>query len=256
MPQPLQVKEPLFTPAGTDALDMKLLWFYTYKGFDSFSVQAGHQPQTDEILKVIIPRQAFANPFLMNCLLGLSALQLQDVDPDVSPERAIVYRAKAFEGYRRAVEEARPETYAALLATSLLLTALSSQMFRDPDARPLYIIDWMVVWRGIGLIVNLISPEALVDSGLSQLFSRPPIDLDASTTHIPNNLLFMISSIKEGDADFEHVDTYYETLKYLGSLYLELNENRFGPILDLRIIVWFTFVSCPRLLPGDASHPA
>ncbi|EOO04322.1 putative c6 zinc finger domain protein [Phaeoacremonium minimum UCRPA7] len=78
-------------------------------------------------------------------------------------------------------------------------------------------------------------------SGMAVLFHRPPIDLDQSALNIPNNLLFMVTSIKDGDPDFPHVQTYYDTLKYLGSLYFELSKG-FSPILDLRIIVFFTFL--------------
>jgi len=237
----LIVDEPLYTPSGTDATDMKLLWFFTTKGYDAFSVEAGRQSAIDSILQVRIPQLAFANPFLMDCILGLASLQMQYLEQDVSNARAIAYRARAFAGYRKAIEEARPESFPALLACSLLLCALASQMFREPDTKPLYIIDWMVVWRGIGLIVSIIKPKALFESGMAILFARPPIDLDQSARFIPNNLLFMVTSIKEGDPDFNDIDTYYNTLKYLGSLYVELDFG-FGPILDLRVVTWFTFL--------------
>ncbi len=198
-------------------------------------------PIIDEILQVKIPQHAFSSPFLMHCVLGLSAQHLQHLNQDISPARALAYRAKAFEGYRRAVEEARPETFPALLACSLLLCGLASEVFRDADAKPLYIIDWMVVWRGIGLILSIIKPQILFTSGMAILFSRPPIDLNASAMSIPNNLLFMITSIRDGDADFPDVETYYATLKYLGSLYHDL-ETGYGPTLSLRIITWFTFL--------------
>ena len=238
---PRLLEEPLFLPAQTDRLDMKLLWFYTTTGFNSFSIEAGRSAVIDDILTVKIPQHAFANPFLMNSLLGLAALQLQNSQEGVPAARAIAYRARAFEGYRAAIEEAKPETYPALLASSLLLCALASQSFREDDCKPLYIIDWMIVWRGIGLIVSLITPQALFESGMTMLFIRPSIDLDAAALQIPNNLLFMLSSIKKDDEDYPDVSVYYDTLKYLGSLYLEL-QSGFSGILDLRVITWFTFL--------------
>lgn len=221
--------------------DMKLLWFYTAKGFDAFAAEAGRQPKVDEILKVAIPRHAFASRFLMDCLLALSAVELQLLNQPVDPARVLMYRARAFAGYRKAVEEATPETYPALLACSLLLCALSSEMFREADKQPLYILNWMMVWRGIGIVVRLIQPEMLFRSGMSMLFARPPINLDASTKYIPNMLLFMVSSIRQDEPDYTHIDVYYETLKYLGSLYREL-ESGIGRILNLRTITWFTFL--------------
>ncbi|CAK7563933.1 MAG: hypothetical protein SEPTF4163_001815 [Sporothrix epigloea] len=233
--------EPLYVPAAIDHVDMKLLWFYTIKGYDALAAEAGHQPKVDEILQVSIPQHAFGSRFLMDCLLALSALQLQLLDQPIAPSRVLTYRARAFAGYRKAVEEATPETYPALLACSLLLCALSSEMFRDAESTPLYILNWMVVWRGIGLIVKTIEPEVLIESKMYMLFARPPINLDSSTKHIPNQLLFMVSSISQDDPDFTFVEAYYKTLKLLGSLYREL-ESGIGRILSLRIITWLTFL--------------
>ncbi|CAK7264954.1 hypothetical protein SEPCBS119000_001256 [Sporothrix epigloea] len=235
------VNEPLYVPAAIDQVDMKLLWFYTIKGYDGVAAEAGYQPKVDEILQVAIPQHAFATPFLMDCLLALSALQLQLHDQPIAPSRVLTYRARAFAGYRKAVEEATPERYPALLACSLLLCALSSEMFRDAESTPLYILDWMVVWRGIGLMVKTIDPDILIESNMHMLFARPPINLDSSTKHIPNQLLFMVSSIGHDDPDFTHIDAYYKTLKLLGSLYREL-ESGIGRILSLRIITWLTFL--------------
>lgn len=241
VPPLVVVGEPLFKSPGSDDIDMRLLWFYTTETFGSFALEAGREPIIDDILKVQVVRHAFHSPFLMDCLLGLSALHLQYYDQKIPASRALAYRARAFEGYRKAIERGSPDDFPALLACSLLLCALSSQTFREPDAKKLYIIDWMIVWRGIGLIIDLITPEAMFKSGMAVLFHRPPLDLDQSALHIPNNLLFMVSSIKDGDPDFPHVETYYDTLKYLGSLYYELSKG-FSPILDLRIIVFFTFL--------------
>ncbi|OLN95334.1 Sterol regulatory element-binding protein ECM22-like protein 2 [Colletotrichum chlorophyti] len=249
------VKEPLFIPASDrDATDMKLLWFYTTSTFASFATGAGRVKSIDEILTVKIPAQAFKSPFLMDCLLGTSALQLQYLNQDIPPSRALRYRARAFEGYRKAIEEGNPETFPALIATSLLLTALSSQMFREEGTKDLYIIDWMIVWRGIGLMIDLATPQAVWDSGLAELFMRPRIDLDEAARHIPNNLLFMISSIPRDDPDFDDVPTYYDTLKYLGSLYDELR-NGFGPIMTLRVVTWFTFIPKPFIELGRQKRP-
>ncbi|CAM1509208.1 Fc.00g029470.m01.CDS01 [Cosmosporella sp. VM-42] len=238
---PLVVSEPMFRPPNVDAVDMKLLWFYTTATASSFSVDAGGPNPVDNILKVKMVQVAFNIPFLMDSLFALSCLHLQSLDQDCDPGRALAYRARSFEGYRRAVEEAKPETFPALIANSLFLTALSSQVFREDETKELYIIDWMIVWRGIGLMVEMMGVDSLFNSGMSELFYRPPIDLEKAAAAIPNYLLFMVSSIKPDDIDYPHVDTYYDTLKYLGSLYSNLKEG-LGPIMNLRIITWFTFL--------------
>lgn len=238
------VDEPPFRLGGADAYDMKLLWFYTTETYASFSIEAGKLPYVDNILKSSIVKFAFQSPFLMDCILGLSALHMQSLHMAVPLSKTVGYRARAFAGYRQAIEKADPKDFPALLACSLFMTSLSSEIFREADMKPLYIVDWMVVWRGIGLILELLPIDSLFDSGLAQLFSRPGFDLNQSALSIPANLLFMVTSIKKGDMDFPDIEAYYNTLKFLGGLYREL-ETGFGPVLSLRIITWFTFLPGP-----------
>ncbi|KAI0007947.1 hypothetical protein F4779DRAFT_642298 [Xylariaceae sp. FL0662B] len=245
-PEATVVPQPLFRPgAAADIIDMKMLWFYTTYTFCYFSVDSTRSPAIDHALQVKVVEYAFQSPFLMDCLMGLSALHLQSLNQPIPPQRALTYRAKAFEGYRDAIERAKPADFPALIACSLLMAALSSQTFREPDGGFLYIIDWMQIWRGISLIFDIVSPQRLQESGLAMLFYRPPVDLEKSVSYIPNHLLFMIASIGPNDSDYEHQQTYYDTLKYLGSLYVEMKEHGFSPIMDLRIITFFTFIPRP-----------
>jgi hypothetical protein len=220
---------------------MKLLWFYTTKTYESFHTNSGIEPAIDDILQIKVIQHAFSTPFLMNTVLGITAQHMKHLSVPVPESKAIAYRANAFAGYRKAIEEAKPETFPALLAASLLLCALSTTQFREDDAPPLYILDWILVWRGIGLMVELVTPEIMHRSGLASLFFRPPIDLNTSALHIPSNLLFMVTSVKQGDEDFPYITVYYDTLKYLGALYRELLDG-FSGILDLRIITFYTFL--------------
>jgi hypothetical protein len=214
------IAEPLFMPEQTsDLIDMKMLWFYTTYSFQSFSINAGRSPTIDYALKVKIVEHAFRSPFLMETLKALSALHLRTLNQPVPNHKLIAYQAHAFQGYRNAIETANPKDFPALLGCSLFTIAMSSQTFRDPNGKRLFIVDWIAMWRGIGLIIELISPQAVQDSGLATIFYRPPIDMEKSAQYIPNNLLFMVTSIKYGDADYEYQKEYYELLKYLGSLY-------------------------------------
>lgn len=233
--------EPMFRLPRADEDDMRLLWFYTTNTFGSLAVEAGRDPLIDNILRVKIVQLAFSNPFLMDCLLGLSATHLHHLNQEIPSGKAMMYPARAFAGYRRAIEEANPKTFPALVPASLLFCALSSQMFREKDPKPLFVIDWMTLWRGICVIVELTTLQTLDDAGMAPLFNRPPIDMDQAALHIPSNLLFMVTTIKEGDIDFPHIETYYSMLKYLGTLYQEL-ELGYGPMLNLRVITFFTFV--------------
>lgn len=239
----LVISEPMFRPApAVDEVDMRLLWFYTTATCSSFSVECGIDRPVENVMRTKLVQHAFETPFLMHSILALSALHLQNMHQDVDTSRALMYRAKSFQGYRKAVEEGNPKTFPGLIANSLFLTALSSQNFRDPDAKDLYILDWMIVWRGIGLMVHMMGIKAIYESGLASIFYRPPMDLETSPTAIPNNLLFLVSSIHPDDIDFPEMETYYNTLKYLGILYQHLRKHGVDPIMKLRIITWFTFL--------------
>ncbi|KAJ8120431.1 hypothetical protein ONZ43_g2861 [Nemania bipapillata] len=214
------IAEPLFMPEqAADIIDMKMLWFYTTYSFQSFSINAGRSPMIDYALRVKIVEHAFRSPFLMETLKALSALHLRTLNQSVPTHKLIAYQAHAFQGYRNAIETANPKDFPALLGCSLFTIAMSSQTFRDPNGKRLFIVDWIAMWRGIGLIIELISPQAVQDSGLANIFYRPPIDMEKAAQYIPNNLLFMVTSIKYGDPDYENQKEYYEFLKYLGSLY-------------------------------------
>ncbi|KAI0389693.1 hypothetical protein F5Y17DRAFT_111013 [Xylariaceae sp. FL0594] len=248
------VSEPLFLPEqASDVIDLKMLWFYTTYSFQSFSVQSGRSAAVDYALKIKIVEYAFRSPFLLDTVKGVAALHLRNLGQPVPAHKVASYQSAAFRGYRTAIEAANPVDFPALLACSLFMVAMSSQQFRDPGGKRLFVVEWIAMWRGIGLIVDLITPQVMHDSGLATLFYRPPIDLERAAQHIPNNLLFMVTSTKPGDEDYEYQKDYYELLRYLGALYMELKEHGFGPVLDLRIITFFSF--CPRpLLPLAKEH--
>jgi hypothetical protein len=218
---------------------MKALWFYATQTCGSFSALAndGHR----SIMRSLLVRYGSESPFLMDTIFALSTLHMQHLNQQFDAQRALTYRVRSLHGYRKAIEEANPGDFPALLANSLLLTALSSENFREADGKHLYILDWLVVWKGIILVIKLVSKSTLIESGMKYLFFRPPIDLDRAAAFIPEKLLVMISTIKPGDPDYSYKEAYYETLKYLGSLYMDLVQ---GPssLMSLRVITIFTFV--------------
>ncbi|KAF4120966.1 Fungal Zn(2)-Cys(6) binuclear cluster domain [Geosmithia morbida] len=228
-------RQPLFRPSVADSdLGMRLLWFYTAATSSSFSVECGADRPSEKLLRTRIVRHAFETPFLMQSLLALSALHLQTHKQSVDPRKALTYRARSFKGYRQAIWRADPETSPGLICNSLFPVALSFSNFRYPEGMDLYIVDWIVVWRGIGLMIQPISVERLVRTGIHCLFYRPPINLEEAEWCIPDELLVM--------------ETYYNTLKYLGSLYHYLCDG-INQSMTLRIISWITF------MPPDIIRP-
>ncbi|KAM4054358.1 C6 zinc finger domain-containing protein [Hirsutella rhossiliensis] len=233
-------------PDTFDQTDMKLLWFYTTATCSCFSLQSGKQRPVEDIMRTLVVRHAFETPFLMHSLFALASLHLQSLGQSINPQRALSYRAKSFAGYRRAVQEAKPETFPALLANSLLLTVLSTQGFREPDGKCLYIIEWMLLWQGIGLVAGLVDVSSIPSAGLEPLFHRPAIDMEAAAAAaaaaaIPDHLVTMVLSMEPDDADFLETQTYLVTLQHLGSLYYNLRKG-LGAIMTLRIITWLTYL--------------
>ncbi|GAB1313068.1 Sterol regulatory element-binding protein ECM22-like protein 2 [Madurella fahalii] len=255
--KPPLVEEPLFIPTGRDDIDMRLLWFYTANTWVSYSSGALPFRNVDEILTVNVVQHAFANHFLMNSLLALSAMHLSHCgipNMGVSRSREFFYRSKAFETYRKAVEAADPPTFPALVACSLLLCGLSTDGFRGEDAKPLYILDWMVLWRGINTIVMVTGLPTLFQAGVAGLIYRPEVDLNASAHHVPPHLLSTVASIEQDDPEFLYVQHYHLTLKYLGSLYLELS-NGLSQMLLLRIMTFFTYLPSEFVDAARERHP-
>ncbi|KAL2116943.1 hypothetical protein VTJ04DRAFT_9111 [Mycothermus thermophilus] len=237
--------QPLFIAAGRDALDMRLLWFYTTATYASFSTGPLPERSVDVILKVNVVQHAFEHEFLMNCILGLSAMHANHLGVrsiGVSHAHEMLFRSRAFEAYRKAVAAADPATFPALLATSLLMCGLSTHMFRGEDARPLAILDWIVLWCGIGEIIRITKLPTASRPGIGALFWRPPVDYEASAQHIPSTLLFMLTTIKPTDPEYPLVQHYHTTLRLLGSLYRELATAGLTARLLLRVVTFPTFL--------------
>lgn len=237
---------------GIDKADMKALWFYATQTCGSFTtVQSdGHK----HIMRSLLVRYGSESPFLLDSIIALASLHMQRLKQQFDARRALAYRVKSLAGYRKAIEAANPGDFPALLANSLLLTALSSENFRESDGKHLYMLDWLVVWRGIHHIMELVSKPTVIESGLNGLFFRPPIDVEKATTFIPRQLLLLVSSIKPSDPDYSFRGTYYETLKYLGSLYMDLAQGP-SPMMSLKIITIFTFLPSQFIDIARMSQP-
>lgn len=234
------ITEPLFLPAGRSPLDLRLLHHYANSTYTSLSSWSLYDPTIHSLLRTTILREAIAAPFLMDAILGLSAMHLSYLAPSSpsTPTPAItsLFRARAFHGYRHALT-APTSNLTAILTASIILCGLSTASF---SSTPLYILTWPTLWRGIVLVLHLRSPTFTPPPGLTMLFYRPPVDLDAASRHIPSNLLFMLTS---HDPASPSTPIYYAALQLLGTLYAELAASGLGPQLDLRVITFLTHLS-------------
>ncbi|KJZ74982.1 hypothetical protein HIM_05468 [Hirsutella minnesotensis 3608] len=230
-------------PAIFDQEDMRLLWFYTAVTCDCVATPYDKERSIEVAVRTTITRYALETPFLMHSIFALSSMHMQSLQQVVDHQRALYYRVKSFEGYRKAVKEAKPETYPALLANAIILLIVTTQHFREPNSEPLYIIQWLQVWRGAGLIAGLTGLSSIFLAGLEPIFYRPSIDFGTAAAAVPSHLASMIIGIRPDNPDFPHIKCYYDTLQYLGSLYSGLRKGQ-STVMTLRILTWFSFVPC------------
>ncbi|KAM3468229.1 hypothetical protein MY5147_008150 [Beauveria neobassiana] len=126
------------------------------------------------------------------------------------------------------VEVADPDMFPHLVVASLLMTAISSEQFRDEHSEfDLFIVNWIKIWGGIGIMMDRITTPRLVECGLSKLFYRPPLDLKAADEHIPQVLRQPVDDFP----DAQYHDVYDVTVRYLadGSWEHESSTRAFSP---------------------------
>jgi hypothetical protein len=233
---------------------MKLLWNYTMKTLYSFLADEDYQQLAAGIFRNDVVAMAFDAPFLMDSILAVSCLELHRSDPTFSLERSFRYHVRAIEGYNRAIQEARRETLPAILVNAVFVALLTTHTFRDPDAKDLYIVDWLCVWRGTGAIVDLVGLEVILESGLGIALYRPSVDIEASARFVPDDLALMVSSIPPDDEDYLSLPAFTTVLDLLGSLYLHLRHG-FGADLDQRVTCWFTYMPRGFAILGQQLRP-
>jgi hypothetical protein len=247
------LSSPNFGPV--DFVDMKLLWFYTSATCRSFSGEGADQQPLQETLQKAVVQSAFESPFLMNTLLALTSLHMKNLGQDIAARKILYYCGMAFEGHRKAITAARPETYGALLANALLLSLLASPALRRTGEPRLLLIDWLLMWRGISSVVDITGFESVASSGLSALFSRPEIQPHATSAAVPRELLTMLSHVTADAEASSNLHTYHEALRCLGSLYHHLFEYGIDNMMVMRIATWFTLVPASFVALARAGKP-
>ncbi|OAA76304.1 Fungal transcriptional regulatory protein [Akanthomyces lecanii RCEF 1005] len=241
--EPQKRAHPFFMPQGSDgATQSHFLRHFKLHTSTSFNVDPQDRRHSDNILREIAIRHSFESTSLMNCVLAISALHIKQReiagDPDLISRLADEYSHVATMQFLMDMEVADPESFPHLVIASLLMTAVSSRNFRDEDSiYDLFIVNWMKLWGGIGVMIERITVPGLISSGLSKLFYRPPVNPGAGYEHVPQSLkdLVELCSNAEGHA------IYHETLRYLGALYHTLKDG-LSPMMRLRIITWVTFI--------------
>lgn len=210
----------------------------------------------NDMLQTVVVQHALEASFLMDSILELASLHMQHLGKAPEPStRALMYRVRSFEGYRKAIEDASPKTFGALLANAVLRPMLSTQFFREPSFKDFYLLDWMFLWRGVQSILEITSASSIANSGMQPLYARPPLDPEASVAAIPKQLLLMVSFIDPDDEDALEMQTYQESLRALASLFESLNKEVVDSIMVLRIVTWSTITPHRLLELAQARRP-
>lgn len=216
----------------------------------AFNVDPIDRRVSDRILSGIAFKLSFSSTSLMNAILAITALHIKCMGiarPELINEISSSYSRIALAQYLADIELADNATIPHLLVTSLLMAAISSERFRDRQEcsqmpPQLTLVRWMRVWVGIGIMIQRITIPGLIKSGLSELFYRPPLKKPGAEGFVPMSLFAMAFHIPEGDVDFQYREVYKDTVRCMGVLYQHLKDG-LSPVMRLRIITWFTFVS-------------
>lgn len=192
------------------------------------------------------PQLAFENEFLLNAILGISAIHMQYLMPssELVRKEIDIYRQKAVTSFRQTLPQIRAGTaqFEAAMVMAILLVLLYSRnsIFEDDE---IMATQWLVLYRGLQAIVKLDplfkSPHRL---SVFPLFQRELSELTVKPV-IPRILLAMVQEIHPLDPEYEQLEYYCTTIDVLGKLYAGLKQDGVGEKLSVRIVSWCSFTS-------------
>lgn len=244
-PTPMgMVVEPIACLPETNTTDMKMLWFFTTNTSQSFLLDVDNHHGPGNMLQTLLVEEALSSPFLLQTLLAIAAQHMNHLGQSISKTILLEYRQKAFYKHKHALETANRTTAASLLTNALMIELLPTDEFRDPKGKSLYILDWMLLWRGIGSIFCMFGGTAGVPpSPLMSLLSRPEVPRhgrDASAA-VPGHLRLVVEQrCLESCAVVS--DAYCEAMAYLGSLYKAVRNGVLDNAMIMRVASWMTFL--------------
>lgn len=219
-----------------------LILFFRQHTCHSFSIPLGTEGPSSRILRDISIQASYLVPFFRSSIIAMAAMHMESLNMGISPHIAYVARERSYTGYREAINQANSSKFPSLIVNSLMLTAISSFHFRDCRYPELYILDWMNVWRGIGIMMDFGSRQTVTDRGLEPLFERPVMDQNSSGEGIPLQLKYMKLGIgARSDPDTGDRDVYTETLNKLGVLFRNLKQG-LTDTMCRQIVTWLTMI--------------
>ncbi|OAQ98959.1 hypothetical protein LLEC1_00603 [Akanthomyces lecanii] len=221
---------------------MRLLWFFTAHTSKSLLAEQYDESGFGHTVQTLVVREALEHPFLMKTLFVIAGLHMQHLRQPIDAKTIDIYRAESLRGYRDAIHSARPAAFPAMLANSVLIAASSCGNLRDRTSPDLFILDWLVLWRGIRCINALFEgASAQLSGGIETLLVRPIMDMEDVASYIPLRLQSMLSTVEPGDQDIPNIGTYWEALLCLGALYKSLSQGDQSSTA-LMTVTWITYL--------------
>lgn len=231
----------IILPSKTSA-EMRFLWFFTAHTSKSLLAEQYDESCFGKTVQTLVVQEALEHPFLMKTLFVIAGLHMQHLGQTIDAKTIGKYRAESLREYRDAIHHARPAAFPALLANSVLITASSCGNLQDWTSSDLFILDWLILWRGIRCINTLFERAAAqLSGGILALLVRPAMDMDDVTSYIPLRLQSMLSTTISGDQDLPNIGTYWEALFCLGALYKSLGRGDHSSTA-LMTVTWTTYL--------------
>jgi len=230
----LSPQSPISFFPGWNETDIRL--FHHYSTFTSGTLSLIKRRGVSRIVAFELPRLALEYDFIMHCILGIASLHLQYLTPEVPEYQslAIAHRVNALNGLRMTISQLSKSSYKAMVAGSLFVIVLSSNLSEPETSGDLWIGNWLGLWAGLREIVRVISWKFVEESGLAPIFAR-----DEDPRRSLENMPFALSDILLSmDPDSEDTNLILRTLSCLSKLYQELLRNGLTEEFTTRVIVW------------------
>ena len=201
--------------------------------------------QADSVLLMHAPQLGFGNDFLLNCILGISSLHMEYLNPNATEfqQQTAIYRVRALNSFRENLGNINltSESWEASLLTAILLIVLCSKDYNTTD-EDLTVVNWLVLYRGLASIIMMRSYGDVQSSNVGPIFRRELTSLQTVPV-IPQILIKMVQDIGPLDPDFEYLEWYCNALDALGTLYASLRQDGLTPALYVRVVSWPSFLS-------------
>ncbi|EPE27129.1 Zn2/Cys6 DNA-binding protein [Glarea lozoyensis ATCC 20868] len=221
--------------------DLRMMHHWSTSTWSSIAIG----PESSSVLLLRVPQLAFENDYLLNCILGISSLHIEHLNPQkiYNQKQTSKYRSKALLGFRQAIASAekQPINWEAGLIMSILLLALCSKDNID-GTNGFTIVNWVVLYRGLAAIIMMKSYDAIQTTGVKPIFRRELRELRFAPV-VPRNLVKLLEGISPSDSDFEYLEPYCNVLDALGILYGSLSQDGVAPELWVRVISWPSYTS-------------